>query len=103
MEENIIEQIAQAEAEAERKKSEASESAALLLAEAERAASAVLRAAETDCAIMRAEGVAKAEREAEESYGRALAAARKEAREYADGVLGRADVYVAEIVGRVVK
>lgn len=103
MEENIIAEIAQAEEEGAKQKAAAEEHAKLLLADAERQASEILKIAETDCAILRANGMQKAEADASADYERALSLAAKEAKEYAEGLLSHTEVYVAEIVGRIAK
>ncbi len=103
MEETIIGEIAKAEEEGAKRKSESEERARILLAEAERQSSEIVKAAETECAILRANGLRAAETEAQGAYERALSLAEREAREYADALLGHTDVYVAEIVGRIVK
>lgn len=103
MEENIICEIEKAEEEGAARKSQSEEQARLLLAEAEKRASEILKIAETDCAILRANGVRKAEAEASVAYARALNLAGKEAREYSDELLRHTDAFVAEIVGRIVK
>ena len=103
MEENIIAEIAKAEEEGARRKAEAEERARVLLAEAETRATEILKTAETDCAILRANGVQKAEAESAAEYERTLSLAAKEAKEYAEGLLSHADAYVAEIAGRIAK
>ena len=103
MEEGILSEIAEAEAEGARKKAEAAERAAALLAEADRDAAERTRLSELDCAILRAEGLKRAEQEAQREYDRAIAACRETSRKYAESSLEDADVYVAEIVGRLLK
>ena len=103
MEENIIGEIAKAEEEAAKRKSAGMERAAALLSEAEKSASELLKAAETDCAMLRADGIRKAEAEASAEYDRTVALAARNAKEYADGLLAHTDVAVAEIVGRLTK
>lgn len=103
MEENIIGEIAKAEEEAVERRSAGEERAAALLAEAAKRAGEIVRAAETDCAVLRADGIRRAEAEASAAYERTLGLAETEAKEYADGVLAHTDVYVAEIVGRIAK
>lgn len=103
MENTIIGEIAKAEEEGAKRKAESEERARALLSEAEDRASGILKKAETDCAILRANGVQEAETQASAAYERTLSLAAKEAKEYADGILARTEVYVAEIVGRIVK
>ena len=103
MENTIIGEIAKAEEEGAKRKEESEARARVLLAEAEDRASEILKNAETDCAILRVNGIKEAEVAADAAYNRTLSLAAKEAKEYADGILERTDVYVAEIVGRIVK
>ena len=103
MEENIIEKIAEAEQTAAEKKARAQEQAAARVAEAERAARERERTSEETCAADRAKTVEDAERRTSSDYERELEARRAEAKQYADRILGQADGYVAEIVGRIAK
>ncbi len=103
MEENIIVDIAKAEEEGARRRAEGTERARLLLADAEERSSEILKKAETDRAILRANGIRKAESASDAAYEHTLALAAKDAKEYADGLLGHTETYVAEIVGRILK
>ncbi len=103
MEENVIGLIAEAEENAARTKERAEARAAVIAAAAEAEAAQISSASEAECRQLREEGIRNAELAAEEEYGRTLAAARLEAKRYADGLLGHTDGYVADIVGRLTK
>lgn len=103
MEEDIISEIAAAEAKGAQKKADAAQRAAALLSEAEKDAAERGRLSELDCAMLRAEKTKEAEGKAEREYSDAIASCRASSKKYADDCVAHADVYVAEIVGRLVK
>lgn len=103
MEEDILNEIAAAEARGVQMKEDASRRGAAILAEAEREAAERGRLAVLDCAMLRAEKLKEAEETAERGYRDSLAACRTSSAKYADEHIAHADVYVAEIVGRLMK
>lgn len=103
MEENIIERIAQAEAEATERRALAQARAAEIMAEAQAEAGRIAKASEEACRACREERLKKAQEEADASYEAAIAACKQEARAYADGLLSHTEVYVVDIVGRLTK
>lgn len=103
MEENILNEIAEAEAQAAARKADAQARAAEIVGEAEKSASERQRLAELECAMRRAEGLKKAEQDAEAAYERALADRRRDSVRYAEERLAQAEPFVAEIVRRILK
>ncbi len=101
--EDIVAEIKLAESAAAEKKEEAKKKAARILADAEAEADNILKIAETDCAALRARIIAAATEQAEHDYAVAVAQNADKAREYADGLIGHAENYVVEIVGRITK
>ena len=103
MEENIINLIAEAEAQAVEIKAEAQLKATELTAQAESRAAQIAAEAEKDCKALFEEGVAAAEKKAQEDYLCAIEESRRSASEYADSLLERTGEFVADIVGRITK
>lgn len=103
MEENVIEYIKQAEAQAADRRAEAQARAAEILADAEKRVAEMARVSERDCAKYRADELARAEVRAREQYQAALKEAQENAKRDADKLLENADAYVPEILGRILK
>lgn len=103
MEENIVSLVAEAERQAAEIKAKAEERAQEISAQAEKSALAARRESEEACAALRREGLERAEREAEEMYKARISEGRAAAKKYTDGLTKHTDVYVTEIVGRIVK
>lgn len=103
MEENIIGMIAKAEEEAAARKAAAQLRAAEIVAEAEKGASQYAKESAQAIKQLREQSLRAAEERATSEYDAVLKNRRVMAKQYADTVLGRADEYVTEIVGRLTK
>lgn len=103
MEENIVSLISEAESKAAEIKARAQAQAAEILAAAEKSASETVKRSETACAAVREQILNAAEGEALDQYRQATDKSRAEAMAYAEGLLKRADICVADIIGRITK
>lgn len=103
MEENLIGKIAQAEQAAAELKAEAQKKAEKILAEAQKKAAAAVKKSEADCAALLELAQKDAQMKVEADYQKSIEEAKREAKEYADSLLAHTDVFVTEILGRLVK
>lgn len=98
---DLIQSIREAEEKALKIRAEAYEKAAAISAGAAERAANIERANAEECRINRENVISEAEKEAEEAYNGATAAAGREAKAYADSVLENTDIVVGKIVGRI--
>ena len=103
MEENIIGFIAQAEDKAAATKAQAQAEAAEIIAAAERQAQEISKSSDSECAKLRENMLKSAEDEAALNYRKVIADSYAAAKDYADSHLERAEGFVLDIVGRLLK
>ena len=99
--EEIVKSVREAESQAAKTRAEALARAAQIAAEAEECAAKLLSDCEKENVTAREAALSEAERKAEEDYSNRLFLERKEAEEYADGILKETKSYVSGIVRRV--
>lgn len=102
MTEEIMQAIKQAEAQAAAIKEEATQRAALLIADSEKQAARLEQTTQEVCRAYRESQLKQAVVDAETAYQNALAAKEQESRAYCAHVLENADAAVSAIVGRVI-
>lgn len=103
MEESILKSISEAENRAAQIKAQAQARAAEILATADKKAAEIAKNCEAECSEFTVTGLKSAEEQAQVDYLRSIETAREEAKKYADGLLENTEVYVSEVVGRLVK
>lgn len=102
-EKNIIDMIAEAEEKAAEIIAKAQDVAAAIVTEAQKQAMEITKSTEGICAKRTAEILQKAKEDADRAYERSLSDCAKDAKAYADEILGHVEPQVADVVGRLVK
>ena len=102
MAEEIINLIAEAEAEAEQIRTTAQEKAAVVIANAETQAIQQEQAAAERCKVYRETQIKTAIDDAENEYKNTFSASAQSAKAYCEEILSKADAVIGEIVGRIV-